>query len=139
MPGSNKRTIKEGKTLRQKVLVLTLIGMLAVAVMAAVTLDINQATAKPAYGSDCAKCHGVANPTAAPGNEPAKEPAPAKEQPVPAPAKSGQPAPQAAPATTQQVAVTCGDKSAQLASVSVDGNTLVEARKLAELISGTVA
>lgn len=63
--------LREGKSLRKSLAAAVLIGVLAPVALAAVALDGNQVAAKPAFGSNCASCHGVANPTAAPGKRPA--------------------------------------------------------------------
>lgn len=145
------KLLKEGHLLRRPSVVLALIGIFAIVLVATLAVDGNQVAAKPSYGTDCAKCHGVPNPTAAPGKEPAaapakEQPAPAKEQAAPAakepaPAKDSKPA--AKPATSgpasREVSVTYNNKTEKLASVMVSGRALVEGRKLASLIGGWAA
>ncbi|TDA70008.1 MAG: hypothetical protein D9V47_03060 [Clostridia bacterium] len=137
--------------MRKSLVAAVLIGVLAMVALAAVALDGSQVAAKPTFGSNCASCHGVPNPTAAPGKEPAaaptKEPAaPAKEQAPAAskesaPAKASQPAakPAASAPANKEISVTCGNKTAKLASVTVNGNTLIEGRALASLIGGSTS
>lgn len=55
--------------MRRPLAAAVLIGVLTFVLLAAAALDGNRAAAMPSFGTDCASCHGVPNPTAPPGEE----------------------------------------------------------------------
>jgi predicted heme/steroid binding protein len=78
----------------------------AIAILGVAAYDVQEVSAYPTLGDDCASCHGAGfgtTPAPAPAPKPAPAPAPKPAEPAPAPApapKPAEPAPAPAPAPT---------------------------------------
>lgn len=139
-----KRALKGGTLVLKKQTSCLALIIICGLLLVTLTMDPNSAEAKPSYGSNCKTCHGVANPTAAPGKEPpapaqAGKPAPAKSTAPKAPVTPPKAAKPSAPAPVEtMVRVSVNGKAHEVQGRQVNGQILVPARAVAPWFGATV-